>query len=281
MALPIDQTVTLIVTEALNLSGITNPTAADITRAGDKWLRPALETIAKRIDLPLFEETKIATLKPYEVLYTLPNDLDRIIEVAIYIGEHFNNLQSATANTVTFAATEDISEEEAKGKLLFITSGASQNSMVRVIGYDEVTKIADISPSFATIPSSDGYLLADKETFLDLRPESDIGSVIKKGTPSKFHIFGKTPKKEIYFDKAIKDTQKGMIKIRYTLYPHRMELTDPKMTWIYNELMGELIQGVLAYSFINIDDTRRIAELQIFEKIDILIIIKKYLEKKY
>lgn len=267
MSLPVDQTSTLIVTEALKQAGYVNPASTLITRAKDEWLRRVLQRISKRIDLVALEETRFLILDSYKSRYALSADFDRMEQVTVYSGENTGALQAATSSTVTLSSTEDAGEEFVKGKLIFITSGSAKGAVVRATTYTASTKVANIVPSFTTTPSAtDTYMIADSEKLVDLYPLNSFSEVIDIGLPSQYYIYGKTSFKELILDKAIDDETSAALKIRYQIYMHKVDLTDSRMTSIYNELHSELTQGVLVEALKDKDDRRYVAEFQLFER---------------
>lgn len=248
MALPIDITSTIIVTEALTQAGYPSPSATLITRAKDRWLRGLMERLAKIDKLTPFEETKITIMSPYKQRYALPIDADRVTQLMIYNGETTGIAQGGAASTITLAAIEEITEVKAKGALLFMLSGTSKNQNVRITAYNETTKVATVTPDFdVTVVAADTYLIADRENITEVKEAKDISDdVIIGSLPTKYHIYGRTPKKQILFNSVIKDDEVAAIKCRYLVYPHKIDLTDSRLTSIYNEYFEELVQGVLA-----------------------------------
>lgn len=267
MALPIDQTATLITTEALKQAGYPNPLSTLVSRAENEWLRRVLQGISKRAEIVLFEETKITILNAYQQRYSLPDDCDSIIEVVLYTGMNTGTLTAASSNSATLAADEDVSTNFANGKLLFITSGSAKNQAMRIVSYDESTKVANITPNFTISPSAgDSYMIANTEQIVSLAGMESISDAGDLGLPGRYHVYGKTPNKELYLDKAIQNTTTGAVKIRYSVYAFKVDLTDARLTWIYNELVEELTQGVLVEALRDKDDSRYINEFQVFQK---------------
>lgn len=276
MATPADQTLTLIVTEALMMAGYPNPGATLVTRASDEWLRRTLQRIAKKTTLLLYEQTEVTLLDSYVSRIALPTNCDTISQITAYTGQNTGALQAATGSSVTLASDEDMTEEFAKGKLLFITSGSAIRLVVRITSFNESTKLAGIAPNFSITPSaSDTYLVADSEQVLQLKFMNNIPDNPSIGLPTSYHVFGRTPVKELILDKALSDEDVGALKMRYNVSPNFVDLTDARMTSIYNNLQSELTQGVLALAYEDKNDSRYTTAINIFDDM-----IKDYISKQ-
>jgi len=265
MALPEDQTAVLIATEALSLAGYKTPSASLITRARDEWLIRVLKRISKMENILLFEETKVAVLNPYQQRYALPDDCDRVTDVRAYSGEVIGISLAVTLSNITLSAADTMTADEARGKLLALTTGNSKGSLVRIVDFNTTTKLATISPNFTILPTAgDNYVIIDRENILNAMDGGVIEEVTTNGLPTEYTIYGKTPRKELILDTIIDNNTTAVAKIQYLVYVHKIDLTDARLTWVYNELHSELTQGVLAEALKDKDDSRYIQEYKIF-----------------
>lgn len=250
MALPVTQTADLIKTEALKLAGYPSPTSAQLSRA-ENWLRHALNQIYKQKDLKIMEESKITTLPKYTRRIAVPSDFDKILGLRLFHGEHIGLSQAGSANTLTLEAGEDITEDEILGKLLFLTYS---NLVSRVVAYDEATLIATVSPSWLTLPSIDGYMIGETEKKLEPSPRELIDDNVLTDVPT--YYFEYRMPKEIYFDTVVDTDYKYCLIMRYVVDPHYIDLTDSRMTSVYNELQEELNQYIFSKQLLDDNDKR-------------------------
>lgn len=248
MALPVNKTATGIVTEALKKAGFgPSPSAALILRAETEWLYGVINKLSLSYDMLILEETKITIMAAHKQRYALPEDFDRATDVRIYESCINGIAQSGTLSTITLALTETITEADALSKLLFIYSGTAKNQMVRITAYDEDNFIATVTPDFDVLPiNGDGYAITKNETITEVTEAKNIDDQVTIGIPSEYHIYGRTPKKELFFDSVIDSDTIAAIKCRYLLSPYKIDLLDNRMTEIYNEYYSMLVQGVKA-----------------------------------
>lgn len=97
---------------------------------------------------------------------TLPSDFDSAIRLVLYDADDSfrGTLQSATANTVTLATTFSSSLELMYGRKIFTLSGTGAGQYLEVIGYDDTTKVANLSANWGVTPdATTTYLVASTE----------------------------------------------------------------------------------------------------------------------
>ena len=163
MTMPTAPTPTTIATAALQRfhNGQT-PEAADVARGvsdglekvkrdimtiGRKW-RPLITTIYK-------------ALASGTSHYANPDDYDSEFSAALMRGMHTGNLSGvSTSSVVALEAAEDITQANALGRWLLITSGTGVDQAQQIIRYEFSTKLAYMGAAFTTTPApADGYLI--------------------------------------------------------------------------------------------------------------------------
>jgi hypothetical protein len=251
MALPTTQTATLIVTEALNKAGVSNPSSVRITRFIDFALEEIKNDLFQRKDWKLYEDTKVLIPDAYVQRIADPTDFQKMLQVKFYDGTHKGTMQTATASTIDLEADEDITEEGIKGKLVFMTSGNAKAESSRVVSYNESTMQAGIKPNWGTTPTSGGYMVADIEKELVYLPNESIAAVAATGYPSVISFFDK----EFYLD-VVPDKSTYAIMMKFLVAVHQLDLTSTRYTTLLTEWRTALVAGVYWKVLLDDDDDR-------------------------
>lgn len=194
MAAPTAPTKTTIVTEALKryLNGAT-PSATQITRAEDYGLEKVKRDIMNlgRTWHPLLKTVYDITVAGVSH-YANPADFEANYSVGYMSGDHSGVLGTVTSKSVVdLAAAEDITQAQAEGKLLLITSGTGVNQAQVIDNYNTTTKQATLAADYDTLcVTADGYIVVDS-----IAPLRDMKSVSLydryrhpgiSGTPTKY-----------------------------------------------------------------------------------------------
>ena len=251
MALPPTQTADLIKTEGYKRSGILSPTATELTDA-DVWLRECLNAFYKQKDFKVLEDEYIRPLSAYTQEYSFPSDFDKELDIRIFYGTESGTATAGGATSLTLAADEDIDDERIKGKLIFLTSGTNANQKPRVTAYSETTKVATTT-AWATTPAGDeAYIIVENKSTVLPSPRETIDDVVVEELPKYYYIYND----KLYFSSVVDDSTDQVWVMRYEVDLHYIDLTDSRMTTLYNELQEELTQGIYAYSLNKENDVR-------------------------
>jgi hypothetical protein len=194
MAAPSQPTKTTIVTEALTrfFNGAT-PEAADITRAEEYGLEKVKRDIMSigRTWRPLLRTAYDITIAGVSH-YANPPDFDSNYSVGYMSGNHSGALDTVTSTSIVdLAAAEDITQAQAEGKWLLITSGTGVDQARIIDDYNTTTKRATMASAFTTLPvTGDGYLVVD--SIYSLRDMKSIALYDRyqhpgiSGTPARY-----------------------------------------------------------------------------------------------
>ncbi|MCE5336832.1 MAG: hypothetical protein LLG06_19820 [Desulfobacteraceae bacterium] len=165
MTAPSQPTKTTICTEALKraLNGGT-PEAADITRAEDYGLEKvkrdimALGKTWKPLLRIVYDITKVGVPS-----YANPADFEQDFTVGLMNGTHTGALTTVTSTSIVdLAADEDVTQAQAEGKYLLITSGTGVDQAQIIDDYNATTKRATMAAAYATLcVTGDGYMVAN------------------------------------------------------------------------------------------------------------------------
>jgi hypothetical protein len=122
---------------------------------------------------------------------TLPADFDSAIRLVVYDADDSfrGTLQAATPNTVTLASTFSSSLELMYGRKIFTLSGTGAGQCLEVIGYNDSTKVANLSGNWTTTPdATTGYMVASSE--IELRRMDYQRQVTEAARPKVYGILG-------------------------------------------------------------------------------------------
>jgi hypothetical protein len=274
VAIPETPTRTSLCTEALKLAGIKNPTVEQIRRAKDEWMNRVFNKIWQ--SALAGNSTKMSTLQTTAILigvinqrmFELPEDVDEIFSVSLLDGTHTDTAQGGGASTITLASDEDVSQDDAEGNYILMTSGTSKGQYRQIISYDTSTKVATVAVNWdtgKTPESGDTYVIVDTHYSLTPRHFADLDESQTPSTvdrPNEYSIYSD----EIFFDKSL-DKSYG-IRLRYYANLCMVDLSEGDGTLIsriYRNWQAILEQGVYVTALKWLDDDTYLQQESLFE----------------
>lgn len=270
MAAPTMPSLASITTEGLIKSGITTPSAAQLTRAQDEWMNEIKNDIAilfggKRLEF--LQSERVLALTDGLQKYSQPTDFHSHLSMQILDGSVQGTAQAGAATTITLAAAETISSTEMIGSEIVITGGTGPNQIRQCTGYSTSTKIATISPSWTTNPAiGSTYMIVSAYSPLSPAPVWEMAKSIdrvEKGLPTSYLPTGDADDGELILYPTPYRNETGKVYVlRQRYYVDLMEV-DLALTLagtLYKRWRNVWIQGVLAKSLQDNDDTRAVAE---------------------
>lgn len=171
MTAPTQPTPTTLATEALTrFQNGGTPDSAEVSRA----VSYGLEKVKRDIML-LGQKWRPLLTTVYDITvqgvshYANPSDFEADFSASLMKGTHTDVLGIVTsASQMALAATEDMTQAEALGRWLLITSGTGINQAQQIKTYSATTKVAVLDQAYSTSPLiGDGYLIVTQ--FKDLR----------------------------------------------------------------------------------------------------------------
>ncbi len=273
MSIPTQPTLTSLCTEGLKRSGYPSPSSTQITRANDwieevKWDIWNMDKKYKSLLIASYGVTAKGVSR-----YANPSDFASDLSISMLDGTHTGTLQSASASTATLASIEDISEDNAQGKLLLITSGTGLGACSQISSLNTTTKIATVTPNFNTTPvGTEKYMIVDihyKLEQLHITKRDEANYPHDKQIPAYYFPIGQgnadsdeTGEFELY---PTPDDLYG-IQLRYYANLMLVDLTSNLMASLYRRWRNLFIQGVMLRSLQNDRDSRYNAELPTYTK---------------
>lgn len=270
MSAPTAPTLITLCTEGLKKAGYSSTSSgwsALLTRAEDYWMAEIKNDIWGWIkDLKMLQSIRFLALTNGLSRYSMPTDFSNDLNMIRCFGNHRGTATAGAANSITLAADEDITEGDITGKEIVITSGTGANSFSQVTNYDSSTKIATVSPAWATNPSTDSvYMVIDEYAPLQQKPiweldESTYPTV--QGPPDYFFPTGDSDYGEFYLYPTPyrSDEVSYVIKQRYYANLLTLDLAGTLLSTLYQRWQSIWIQGIFAKALEDMDDSRAIPE---------------------
>ncbi len=255
MAVPTQPTKISIVEEALRASG----SLTDYRRANSEWFEELKRDIATRKKWTILEATAVLNLTVNDDILSLPSDFDSHIKVVHYYGDNVGTTQSIVSSTVTLAAGEDISQEDAEGEYLFLYSSLGTNEYGQITSYNTTTKEAVVNFTPAT-GGTITYLIPDNNSELTYQPWEEFTRPRKPGQPRYFSIYDD----QIRLDRGT-DTASEAVLLDYHVDVSLLNETDAKATIIYREWRMALIHGIRHRAYVEAGDERQSLEFSAYE----------------
>lgn len=260
MAVPSTPSVANLVTEAYNKVGIAVPGATKVTRATDFFLEEVkndLWTKARKTR----GNTRFKSLRTFDVQlttvgkskYDFPSDYDEIISMTLLDGTHSDTATAGAAATITLAADEDASEEEAVGNYIYFISGTGadvSDNLRQIIAYNTTTKVATIDRAWTTNPDATTvYVIVDEVIELGMEHVEDIGGLggsnMTIGQPSGFTLVSEAENERFILDKPADKATYGIL-VRYYANIHELDLAGTHYARLLQNWRWVFTYGVAA-----------------------------------
>ena len=252
MAIPTARTTTNIVQAAYRKAGVSSPTSTQLATAIGDHLEEIKNDIATRKDWKVLEETAVLIPTQHLGRYSLPTDFRKALQLTIYDGAETGTATAGGSGTITLAAAEAISESIAEGSLIFVTGGTSAGAMGRITDYNTSTKVATITPAFATnADSTSVYMIAGSKRDLEALPYESSEEINSKGMPQGYMVF----EQELFLSPT-PDKIRYALKMRYGLDITDVDVTATRHARILKEWRSALVAGVATLLTEDIDDDK-------------------------
>lgn len=265
MSLPSVPTLTTLITEAFQRSGVPAPSSPMVKRAEEMWLQEVLNDIQADKRWHAIEETMLLIPQPWLQVYPIPSPLSRVLRIRFYHSTITGTAQSgSTANTIKLAATEGASAGTLKGRKIFIISGTGAPQVNRITDYVEGTKVATVACNWSTTTSDTSvYMVATVEHDL-IGP--DVGIPLAGLGPTNILQYWEEWEAKLRFW-PVPNTAAMALEIDGIVDLSLVDLADARYTRILREWRNAIVQGLRVKIFEDQDDMKN-AQLteQTFER---------------
>lgn len=226
-------TINEVVLEGLRRAGQTRPSSEMIKRASEVWLYEIVNEIvtnARRTGIGFLEMLDVTAVSIgilYRSRYALPADYDERLLVTLLDGDTTGTAQAGDSSTVTLAASEDITAELARGRIMLMTAGTSAGQMRQITGYNATTKVATIEEAWdetKTPVAGDTYLVVDATWMIPGESVREIDNYQRTTVPGR-PLSVAVHRGEFIFDRPLDKTYG--LRLRYYADPSRTPLTAP------------------------------------------------------
>lgn len=198
MAVPIDPTVTSIVTQALKRATLRVPSSAMITEAIDHALQEVkADLMLKAPTHANLKVTATTVTTRGQQRYAIPDDHNVQESITLLDGPdtYRGTAQGGVSIAIILAATFSASDDDLAGKYIIITSGPGVEEYRQILSYNDTTKVATVDLPWSSIPTaSSTYLICTAYTQLwpqDTESEFDrLDTPTSIGTPRQASLSG-------------------------------------------------------------------------------------------
>lgn len=156
MAVPLDPSVTSIITQALKRAGRTTPSTAQITEATDHALQEVKADIAlKAATHPHLLALATTVVTRGQQRYAVPSDFNEPLSISLLTGpsEWVGLAVAGAASAITFPSTlSTLSEADVLGKYILITGGTGQEEYRQIVAYNPSTRVATVDVPWGSAP---------------------------------------------------------------------------------------------------------------------------------
>lgn len=251
MAAPTAPTAASIAEEGLKRSGLSAPTAAEITEA-QTWLEDVkndLWRIEKK--LKALYTTKAIVISKGRWRYSLPTDYSSNLTIVLISGSVTGTATDGAVGSITLEAGEDVTI----GDEILVTAGTGVDSFSQITAWSD--PVATVTPNFATAPvNTDTYMIIDNYVELDhiaIRDLSQYSNPTTQGKPIDCYLIEDDDYGEIIV-RPVPDGTYGLL-VKYYVNLMTLDLTDTLMTLLYRKWFHLFVQYVLYRSYKKQDDT--------------------------
>jgi hypothetical protein len=261
-----------ICTEAYKLSGVSSPTSAQLTRAGDYHLQFLLNDIMNsafrdgNTRLKTLQETLLDASVEGQRTLALAETMDEELLVEVLDGSRRATAQTGGASSITLVSTDTSTEANAEGRWILLTGGTGADQIRQITALNTSTLVATVDSAWDTTPdNTTTYLIVDSIHPLEEVHISEIESTAAqgKGRPSAFAKYNR----DIIFDRAFDRSTYG-IRVRYYMNIHEVDRTEgstSRYTRILQNWQAPLLSGLTWKIMEDIDDNRQMTKMQEYE----------------
>ena len=273
MAVPLDPSVASIVTQALQRGGRVNPTSTQLQEAIDHALQEVKSDIMfYAATHPHLLATSTTVTTRGQQRYAVPADFNEPSSIALLEGppEWAGTAQGGAALTITLANSLSVSADDLIGRYILITAGPGIEEYRQILAYNAGIRQATVDlPWLVTPTSSTQYLIIQSERILwpsDTRSEMDTRTnATMRGTPSYASIHDQE-----FILYPVPDSVFGL-RARYWVDLSKLDETGPLFIQLLREWRSLWVQGVAVKTMQRFDEDRYIGELQIYERMLLLL----------
>lgn len=269
MAIPLNPTVTQIVTEGLKRGGRVTPSATDITNATDNQLREVKADIMLVCPtLAALQKTTTAATFVGEQHTAFPADANIPVSLLLLDGpdEYRGTATAGSGSSISFALTFPVvASTELNGLYILITSGMGIGQYREIRSYVPGTVTATVSPTWTTNPDNTSvYLVVTRTNYLwDASLPTDIDREpfsLTLGRPIKAARFA--DEFTLYY---VPDKVYGLL-FRYYIDIDQLDEADTIFVNLLRELRSVWIQGIAVKTMQRYDEDRYQLELGVYQQ---------------
>jgi hypothetical protein len=261
-------TLRTIVMEALRRAnpGV-EPDKSDIQRAEREWMPEIKSDIVRReTKLKSLYVTSTAIIKEGLSRYANPDDYGSDLTLVLLNGSTTGTAQAGSASSITLASDEDLTEANALGKEIIVTSGTGKGSLSQITSYSTTTLVAGVEPDFESAPgASSGYMVVDDYRALNKKTIRLLDRQTQQTASGKPIDYHPTTNKSVdeFTLRPVPDATYGL-KMRYYADLLTLDLTSALMLRLYRKWKNVFVQGIYYKKLSDLDDDRKNTERSLY-----------------
>lgn len=266
MAVPLDPTVTSIVTQGLRRGGRVNPSLAQITEATDHALQEVKADIMLKAEThPSLLATSTTVVTKGQQRYSTPPDYNIPYSISLLNGPEDlkGAAQSGSLTSIVLSASTQAQADDLIGKYILITSGPGVEEYRQILAYDTGTKQVTVDLNWDVIPTSTStyaVITSIEQLWPSTTAELDITGVgTSLGLPMTASIFAQE-----YILYPIPDKSTYGLQSRYWSDLSKLDEAEALFIQLLREWRNIWIQGIAVKTMQRFDEDRYISELQIY-----------------
>lgn len=258
MALPVAPSISSLLTEAFQRARgeQVTPTTEQLQRAENNWLQEVIDELSSLRNWNPGEETIVLIPVAYVTVYAIPSPLFNVREVWFYRGDITGTAQAGASNSITLAAATTATENELRGKKLYLTSGTGAGQSNRITAYNSSTKVATVACAWATNPSSDTtYMVEDTE----YQVSGPTPSLPRHGISPGTSITGwDVYENQVHINPPLDNAGEYALELRGQVDLMLVDETDARWTRILREWREPIVRGIMQRIYEDDDDENAI-----------------------
>ena len=274
MSIPVDPTITAIVTDGLKRGGRTTPTPTDITNATELMFRAVMDDLSIYLQGHEYLKTnQVAITTINKSRYTRPVDADHVLSVQILDGpdQWRSQATGGGSNTITLGTGINAVAQptDITSKWILITGGTGAGQIAQCISYVVNTSVATIEDSWANLgsgwvapDSTSTYLIVSEHIYIYREDKQDKWDFRRApwgiGRPRNAAIYN-----GVLYPDYVPDKVYG-IWWWYIAHPDRIDQSSVAMAKILREWRNIITQGIAAIASQRFEDDRETKEWQLY-----------------
>jgi hypothetical protein len=241
-----------------------------IAEAKNEWMEEIKNDIlvlAGDKKLKMLHTTAILVTTNGQSRYSMPFDFYSDMTLTVMDGDITGTAQAGAVGSITLAASDTQTESGIIGKYIFIYEGTGVNGYSQCTAFNDTTKVASVTPDFATAPDSTSkYMIVDSNYVLQQKPIWELEEIVNQTShdrPTHYFPVGDENYTEfvLYPNPYRASEIPFAMKLRYYANLMTSDLTSTLMATLYQRWRNVWVQGIYAKALQRNEDSQADKEM--------------------